>query len=183
MNEAPSDLERQLQHLEAVLGDLEGGTESPLRTKAREVVRAVLDLHAGGLERMMQCIRRFADGPAIVSALTRDPLIAGLLLLHDIHPDDLATRVRAAIDALGAALTPQGARVAGVDVAGGTVRVRLERELGRGGPPAAALRSRVEQAIVAAAPDATGIEVDVPDTAVFVPVAEVRMRRPSNASP
>ena len=116
-----------------------------------------------------------------MNALTSDPLIAGLLLLHDIHPENLETRVRVAVDALAPALVPQGARVAQVSVDEGIVRVRLERELGRGGPAAAALRSRIEQALVAAAPDAAGIEIDVPDTAAFVPVTEVRMRRPGQA--
>jgi hypothetical protein len=181
MSEPGRSLERQLQRLETLLGQLERGPESPVRTTAREVVRAVLDLHGSGLERMMECIRDSAGGPAIMNAFTNDPLIAGLLLLHDIHPHDLETRVRAAVDALGPALAPQGARVAAVTVAGGIVRARLERELGRGGPPAAALRSCIEQAIVAAAPDAVGIHVDVPETGAFVPLTEVRLRRPSEA--
>ncbi len=130
---------------------------------------------------MMRCIGSFASGPAIVNALTGDPLIAGLLLLHDIHPEKLETRVRAAVDALTPALVPEGARVAQVSVNEGIVRVRLERELGRGGPSAAALRSRIEQALVAAAPDAVGLEIDVPDTTAFVPVTDVRLRRPSEA--
>jgi len=181
MSETTRDLERQLQRLEALLHELERGPESPIRTQARDVVRAVLDLHATGLDRMVQCIGRLAGGPAIMNALTSDPLIAGLLLLHDIHPENLETRVRVAVDALAPALVPQGARVAQVSVDEGIVRVRLERELGRGGPAAAALRSRIEQALVAAAPDAAGIEIDVPDTAAFVPVTEVRMRRPGQA--
>jgi hypothetical protein len=183
MTEAPRELERQLQHLEALLHELERGPESLIRTQARDVVRAVLDLHASGLDRMVQCIGSFAAGPAIMNALTSDPLIAGLLLLHDIHPENLETRVRVAVEALAPALAPQGARVAEVSVEEGIVRVRLERELGRGGVPAAALRSRVEHAVVGAAPDAVGIEIDVPDTAAFVPVAEVRLRPRREAQP
>ena len=181
MSEATQELERQLQHLETLLHDLERGPESPIRTQARDVVRAVLDLHASGLDRIVQCIGTSAGGAAIMNALTSDPLIAGLLLLHDIHPETLETRVRAAIEALGPALVPEGARVAQLSVDEGIVRVRLERELGRGGPPAAALRSRVEHALVAAAPDAVGVEIDVPDPAAFVPVTDVRLRAPREA--
>jgi hypothetical protein len=183
MSEATRDLERQLQHLETMLHELERGPESRIRTQARDVVRAVLDLHASGLDRMVQCIGSFGSGPAIMNALTSDPLIAGLLLLHDIHPQNLETRVRTAVEALAPALVPEGARVAHVSVDEGIVHVRLERELGRGGPPAAALRLRVEHALVAAAPDAVGIEIDVPDPAAFVPVTDVRLRRPSETQP
>jgi hypothetical protein len=183
MSEPTQDLQRQLEHLETLLHELERGPESPVRTQARDVVRAVLDLHASGLHRMVQCIGTFASGPAIMNALTSDPLIAGLLLLHDIHPENLETRVRVAVEALAPALVPQGARVAQVSVDEGIVRVRLEREAGRGGPPAAALRSRVEHALIAAAPDAARIDVDVPDTMVFVPVTHVRLRRTGEARP
>ena len=183
MSEATRDLERQLQHLDTLLHELERGPESRIRAQARDVVRAVLDLHASGLDRLIRCIGSFTSGPAIMHALTSDPLVAGLLLLHDIHPQNLETRVHVAVEALAPALVPEGARVAHVSVREGIVRVRLEREIGRGGAPAAALRVRVEHALAAAAPDAVGMEIDVPDTAAFVPVTDVRLRRPSEARP
>jgi hypothetical protein len=186
MSDAPRDLERQLQKLEAVLGELERGPESPIRAQAREVVRVVLELHASGLQRMLQCIGDSASGAAIMSAFASDPLIAGLLMLHEIHPENLETRVRAAVEALEPTLAPQGARVAQLSVADGVVRVRVEREMGRGHLSSGALRSSIEQAIFAAAPDAGGIEVDVPDTVTrgaFVPVTEVRMRDAREARP
>jgi hypothetical protein len=180
VSDAARDLDRQLAHLETVLRELERGPESPIRTQAREVVRAVLELHASGLDRMLRCIGESAGGAEIMGAFAKDPLIAGLLLLHDIHPETLERRVRAAMEALEPTLAPHGAHVAQLSVADGVVRVRLERDVGRGGPPTQALRSSVEHALVAAAPDAVAIEVDVPDTvdrAAFVPVTEVRMRR------
>jgi hypothetical protein len=183
VNHAAGALEQQLEQLETLLHELEQGPESPIRTQARDVVRAVLALHASGLARIVHGIGTVAGGPALMSALSRDPLVAGLLLLHDIHPDSLDTRVRAALDALAPTLAPQGARVAQVDVEGGVVRVRVEREPGSRRAPAAALRSRIQHALIAAAPDAGTIEIDVPDTEGFVPVTEVRMRRASEVGP
>ncbi|MGH7279080.1 MAG: hypothetical protein ACREJG_10350, partial [Candidatus Rokuibacteriota bacterium] len=52
-------------------------------------------------------------------------------------------------------------------------------DAGRGGLSLVALRTMVEQAVVAAAPDAGSIEIEAPETAagtVFVPVEQVRMR-------
>jgi hypothetical protein len=184
VSRAADDLQQQLQHLENVLGELERGPESPIRAQAREIVRAVLELHASGLERMLQCIGKSASGAAIMTEFARDPLIAGLLVLHDIHPENLERRVCAAVQALEPTLAPHGARVAEVHVAAGVVGVRLERDLGRGHPSAAVLRSSIEEAILAAAPDAVGIEVDVPDDGpAFVPVTEVRLRRRGEAQP
>ena len=187
MSHPERDLERRLEHLERVIYELEQGPESPARARTREIVRAVLDLHARGLRRMIELIGGAdAAGAALTRAMVRDPTIAGLLLLHGLHPDDLKTRVRGAVETLTPMLEGEGARVTRLDVEGGTVRLGLERERGRGRLSAGALRTSVEQAIVAAAPDAAALEIDIPDTgdpAAFVPVGEVRMRRGTGTRP
>jgi hypothetical protein len=140
-------------------------------------VRAVLDLHASGLGAMMDLAR--ASDPALADALADDPRVCGLLLLHGLHPRDLDTRVRSAVDALAPVLEGQGVAVTLQSTAHGIVRLRLERAIGRGGLAPDALRARVEQALVAAAPDAAEIRIDGPegtDIAAFVPVEAVRMR-------
>jgi hypothetical protein len=177
MSASAPDLARQLERLEALIREMEHGAETPVRARAREIVRAVLDLHAGGLSAMMDLAR--ASDAALADRLARDPRVAGLLLLHGLHPNDLETRVRGAVDALAPMLQGQGAALALHSTADGIVRLRLERAIGRAGLPADALRLRVEEAIIAAAPDVTGLEIDGPDgadIAAFVPVDQVRMR-------
>jgi hypothetical protein len=162
--------------LETLIREMEEGPETPARARAREIVRAVLELHAGGLARMIEIV---AAGGA-TEAFARDPAVAAMLLLHGLHPHDLETRVRAAVDDLAPALAQHGASVALVAVADGAVRVRVEREPGRGGVPSAALRGTVEQAVVAVAPDAVEVTIDAPDDAAraaFVPVDQVRLRQ------
>jgi hypothetical protein len=177
---APRDLDRQLQHLEGLIREMEDGPESPARARAREIVRAVLDLHAAGLARMLDAVAADAEaGRRLLDAFARDPLVAGVLLLHGLHPLDLDTRVHGALAALEPELRTQGARVSLVSLVEGAVRLRVEREIGRAGLPAAALRSLVEQALVAAAPDAVSVVVDMPEDAprvAFVPVEHVRLR-------
>ena len=182
MSAGDDDLQDRLQRLEAAIHAMEQGVETPARAHAREIVRGVLDLHASGLARLMQLAADAgAPGAALADRFARDPLIAALLLLHGLHPHDLETRVRAALDGLEPMLQSQGARLALLSLAGGAVRLGLEREGGRGGLSPEALRLRVEQAIVAAAPDAAGVQIDGPATiAAFVPVEQVRMR-PSGA--
>jgi Fe-S cluster biogenesis protein NfuA len=181
------DLHARLERLEALISEMEQGPESPARSRAREIVRAVLDLHADGLTRVMTLVTE-ASGAALVESLARDPMIAGLLLLHGLHPQELETRVRSAVDALEPMLQAQGARVALMSVSDGAIRLNLERAIGRGGLSTGALRERVEQAIIGAAPDASSIEIDVPDSAdvaAFIPIEEVRLRgaaRPTHRS-
>jgi hypothetical protein len=173
------DLAQQLERLDALIREMERGAETPVRARAREIVRAVLDLHAAGLGAMMDLAR--AADPALADRLARDPQVAGLLLLHGLHPSDLDTRVRGAVAALAPMLEGQGATLTLHSTADGMVRLRLERAIARGGLPADALRRRVEEAIIATAPDVAGVEIDGPDgadVAAFVPVDQVRMRAP-----
>lgn len=174
------DLGPRLEQLERLIHEMEEGPESPARARARQIVRATLDLHTDGLARMLEILTTGdAVGRALVDALAADPLVAGLLLLHGLHPLDLQTRVSAAVEALAPMLRGQASRATLVTVDGGVVHVRLERDAGRGGLPAAALRARVEDSILAAAPDALSVEVDVPADAergAFVPVEHVRLR-------
>ena len=181
MREPDDGWERRLQRVERLIREMEEGPESPVRARARDIVRAVLDLHAGALKRMMEGLAASDGSPgALVDVFARDPQIAGVLLLHGLHPLDFESRVRGALAALTPSLQAYRARVAALTIADGVVRVRLERGPGHGGPAATAVRAQVEDAIVAAAPDAVTIDVEIPaEPLAFVPVEHVRLRRPA----
>jgi len=179
------DLRRRLRELELLLREMEEGPESPVRARARQIGHATLDLHARALTRMMEIVAAdAATGRQLADALASDPLVAGMLLLHGLHPLDLETRVRGAVERLARTLRGQGADVVVVAVVEDTVRLRIERPSGRGGVPIAALRTSVGEAILAVAPDAVSVEIDAPEEispAVFVPLEQVRLRSRSTA--
>lgn len=181
MREPDDGWARRLQRVEQLIREMEEGPETPLRARARDIVRAVLDLHADALKRMMEGVAASDGSPeALTDAFARDPRIAGVLMLHGLHPFDFESRVRGALAALTPSLRESRARVAALTIGDGRVRVRLERGPGHGGPAATALRAQVEDAIVAAAPDAVTIDVEVPaESLAFVPVEHVRLRRPA----
>ncbi|HYE90748.1 MAG TPA: hypothetical protein VEA38_07010 [Terriglobales bacterium] len=174
---APDALGPRLEELERLIHEMEQGPESPARERARGIVRAVLDLHAGALARMMELVGR--ESSSVRDALAADPLVASVLLLHGLHPVGLEARVRAAIDELAPVLRGQGGHVTVIAVADGAVRLRLERDHARPVVPIAGLRATVERAVLAAAPDATAVDVEAPDAdavAAFVPLEQVRLR-------
>jgi hypothetical protein len=116
------------------------------RERAEDLVRVVTDLYGAGLERLLGVLH---DAGAltddVVEAVAADELIAGLLLVHGLHPLAAATRIERA-------LAGTGVEVIEVTTAG-ACRLRLPH----GHPPAG-----LEQAIEAAAPEITGIEVEAP---------------------
>ncbi len=56
---------------------------------------SILELHGAGLERMMEITSGAGDPvKALIRRFAGDNLVASLLVLHNLHPDDLETRVQ-----------------------------------------------------------------------------------------
>jgi Fe-S cluster biogenesis protein NfuA len=91
-----------------------------------------------------------------------DKQVQAMLLLHGLHPDDLETRVRRAVDRLRPHLGVHGLRLDVVEIVNGTVRLRLH---GRGAAATKApllwtLPGEIEDAVLEAAPDLDKILID-----------------------
>ncbi len=142
--------------------------ESRARDIALQLAQGILDLHADALERLMELVSETDGGAALLEAFAADPKVGGVLLLHDLHPQDLETRVRRALD--DPAFRMRGATAELISVEGARVRVRIE-----GG---GALRSAVEEAVWGAAPDAREVILEgAPNESVassFVPIEYLR---------
>jgi hypothetical protein len=132
------------------------------RQTALDLVQAVMDLHAAGLDRMLELLSSDETSGAPIDALVSDNLVSGLLLLHDLHPLDLETRVGRALER--PEFHSRGSSVELLSAGNGIVRVHID-----GGH---ALRGAVEAAIVEAAPDAVDVQIEggPPAAAGFVPL-------------
>lgn len=149
--------------IEALVQKVQALPDPDARQTALDLVQAVMDLHTEGIERMLEILSGLEAGSASIDALASDDLVGGLLLLHDLHPLDLETRVLRALDR--PEFRARGAHVEFISAANGMVRVRVE-----GGP---ALRGAVEAALMEAAPDASELQIEGASAAApgFVPLA------------
>ena len=102
-----------------------------------------------------------AAGATIVDQLTRDELVASVLLLYDLHPVDLETRVRGALEKTRPYLKSHGGNVelVGIDETG-VVRLRMQGSCHGCPSSAVTLKLAIEQAIHEAAPDVSAILVE-----------------------
>jgi Fe-S cluster biogenesis protein NfuA len=120
-----------------------------------ELVRAVLTLHGAGLEHLLNLL----DEPQ-VRQLVGDDLVAGLLLLHDLHLDDVATRIQGALDSVRPYL---GSHAGGIDYLGidddGVVHLSLQGSCEGCPGSTATVRLTVENAVLDAAPEAIAVDV------------------------
>lgn len=181
-----------LQRLEKLLDDLQAVVDPSIQGKTREVVQTLLEFHAAAVARMLEQITQAGEASsAILDAMLADELTSSLLLLHGLHPLDLQTRVRRALDKVRPALQLHGGEVELLEVTpDGVVRLRLQGSCHGCPSSQMTLKSTIEEAICAAAPDAADVQVEgvveeapLPTPAGFVPLSQVTTHRaPAHAA-
>jgi Fe-S cluster biogenesis protein NfuA/nitrite reductase/ring-hydroxylating ferredoxin subunit len=124
--------------------------------RAQELVRQVMGLYGAGLERIMQ----LCDDPALAERLATDDLVASLLLVHGLHPHDLHRRVSDALERVRPYLGSHGGDVDLLDITeAGAVRLAFRGSCKSCPSSAVTLELAVEDAVRAAAPEVSSIEV------------------------
>ncbi|KAA0022210.1 NifU family protein [Antrihabitans cavernicola] len=130
-----------------------GGTVA--RERAEALVREVVDLYGAGLERIVALV-----DPRTLDALASDELVASLLLVNGLHPHDVSTRVRTALDSVRPYLGSHGGDVDLLDISpDGVVHLRLTGSCKTCPSSSVTLELAVKDAVLAAAPETTEIVV------------------------
>ncbi|MEU2040835.1 NifU family protein [Nocardia niwae] len=124
------------------------------RERAEQLVRELVELYGAGLTRVVGLL----DAEA-VERLAGDDLVASLLLVHGLHPHDVDTRVRTALDSVRPYLGSHGGDVHLVEIVDGVVRLELAGSCKSCPSSSVTLELAVEDAVRAAAPEIESIEV------------------------
>jgi Fe-S cluster biogenesis protein NfuA/nitrite reductase/ring-hydroxylating ferredoxin subunit len=153
--------------------------------RAQQLVREVVGLYGAALERIMH-----SGDPGLAERLATDDLVASLLLVHGLHPHDLRRRVSDALDRVRPYLGSHGGDVDLLDVAdgpeGATVRLRFAGSCKSCPSSAVTLEFAVEDAIRAAAPEISSIEVvaaEPTSTPAVIPAESLLARIKSGTHP
>ena len=144
------------ERIEALLDDLGDRAMPVVMDQVEELLQCVIGLYGAGLNRILEV----AD-PDLRRTLADDEIVGSLLVLNDLHPDDVDTRVQAALDRVRPYL---GSHAGGVSLSSvdeqGVVHLQLEGSCD--GCPSSALtvKSAIEDAILLAAPDVMAVEAE-----------------------
>ncbi|MFF4754301.1 hypothetical protein ACWD5R_24865 [Streptomyces sp. NPDC002514] len=156
----PAHAERAGRRIEEVLDRLSATGDPAAVAAAEELVRSLMEFYGAGLARILELLSAPEDRPR-AEALYGDGLVASLLLLHDLHPEDLNARIGRALDSIDGA-GPDALEVLGLDEATGTLRLRAASGGGGGCGCAAGapdLRQAAEDVLSCFAPEVTAVEV------------------------
>ncbi|CAM3780372.1 NifU family protein [Nocardiopsis rhodophaea] len=192
-----SALDSTSERVEQLLDEL-AGSHPEAHERAEEVIRLVVQLYGTALGRIVERVGELTtassgeDGapPSPLEPLLDDALIAGLLVLHDLHPHDTATRVRQALERVRPYLGSHAGDVEIVDVdrEQGVAVLRLQGNCHGCPSSAETVRNSIERVIAEAAPEigevrVEGVAESPPDPAEpgFVPLDSLRHRPPEHS--
>lgn len=152
----PAAIGVQIENLIAKMGT---GGDAQSSAQAQELVRLLMSLYGAGLSRMLDIVRTEAGGPqAVLDRLGNDPLVASLLVLHDLHPHPIDVRVKMALAALTPHL-PVQTQLTVLSANSDSVQVRVDRPTSAP-MPSGGIRLAIERAIQEAAPEVVAVEID-----------------------
>ena len=150
-----------------------GGTAA--QERAQQLVREVVGLYGAGLERIIQL-----GEPGLAERLATDGLLASLLLVHGLHPHDMHRRVSDALDRVRPYLGSHGGDVDLLEVTGDTVLLAFTGSCKSCPSSAVTLELAVEDAVRAAAPEITSIEVVTAQPSGVIPTESLMAHVKSN---
>jgi Fe-S cluster biogenesis protein NfuA/nitrite reductase/ring-hydroxylating ferredoxin subunit len=147
-------LEQLLGEVQELQGRLEEHGDPATRELAEALVSAVVAMYGAGLERIAAALN------GELARVAEDPLVASLLLIHDLHPVPLAERVQGALDTVRPYMESHGGDVELVGISeDGVATIALRGSCSDCAASSATLELAVKQALEEAAPDLEGLEV------------------------
>ncbi len=153
------DLRSIGDRIEHLLDELHARSDRASVERAEELVRLVTELYGAGLARVVEIVG--ATDTDLLARLYDDALLASLLVVHDLHPEDLGTRVERALAEVRPLLGLHDGDIelVAIDAVEGVVTLKLLGSCDGCPSSTVTLQHTVEKALLEAAPELRRIDV------------------------
>jgi Fe-S cluster biogenesis protein NfuA/nitrite reductase/ring-hydroxylating ferredoxin subunit len=153
------------QRISDLLGGLGAHAEPKVAEAAEELAQLLMEMYGAGLERIVTVLSGAgAAGADLLGRLADDDLVASLLVLHDLHPEDTVTRVTRALESVRPYL---GSHAGGVELLGvahepdgEVVLLRLQGSCDGCPSSAITVKMAIEKAIEEVCPEVVRVDVE-----------------------
>jgi Fe-S cluster biogenesis protein NfuA/nitrite reductase/ring-hydroxylating ferredoxin subunit len=154
-------LNRAGSRIQELVAQIDALPNSPARLLFQECLESVLAFYGHGLERILQLVANAGpDGQKIYHDLVHDNVVRGLLIIHDLHPVAIETRLRDALDKVRPYLRSHGGNVELISLTNDVARLRLQGTCKSCASSTVTLELAIRHAIEEACPDLVGFEVE-----------------------
>jgi Fe-S cluster biogenesis protein NfuA/nitrite reductase/ring-hydroxylating ferredoxin subunit len=154
-------LNRAGSRIQELVAQIDALPNSPARVLFQECLESVLAFYGHGLERILQLVANAGpDGQKIYHDLIHDNVVRGLLIIHDLHPVEIETRLRDALDKVRPYLRSHGGNVELISLTNDVARLRLQGTCKSCASSTVTLELAIRHAIEEACPDLIGFEVE-----------------------
>ena len=143
----------QTDRVEKLAARLESAGDPEIRATALDLVQSVVQLHGAALQHLVDSLLQTPTGERALNQALENDLVSSMLLLHNLHPDDLRTRVLRGIEKARPYLKSHGGDVELAGVRDGIVHLRLHGTCGSCPSSSVTLKNAVEDALFDVAPD------------------------------
>jgi len=162
---APADPVAGMNHhglrIQEIVGQIDAMPNPAARALMQECMESVLAFYGDGIARMLDLVKRSGiGGQKAYDDLLHDNVVCGLLLIHGLHPHDLPTRLRQALDKVRPYMESHGGNVELLSLDHDFARLRLQGSCKTCPSSAVTLELAVRHAIEEACPDLAGFEVE-----------------------
>jgi len=179
------DAEAAGRRVEEILDEFGAAGDARVQASAEELVRTLMRFYGAGLARILGLLDAASTGTgtgtgagAVLERLLADEQVAALLTLHDLHPEDLPTRVVRALDTLPG----RPLELVELDEASGVLRLKPSAADGCGcQSTTASHRAAAEAALACFAPEVSDVQVEGAG-APATPLLQISTR-PGSSSP
>src|SRR5215472_7084351 len=111
-------MKERIQKIEGLIARIRAADDAATRDAALELVRTIMEFHAAAIDRMMEIAAASGEaGWRIIDMFALDDLVANLLILHGLHPSDIESRVRNALEKVRPYLQSHGGNVELIEIA------------------------------------------------------------------
>lgn len=157
-----TSLNQQSQKIQELIEELDAIPDAKTRSMMHEFVQEMLSFYGHGLKKILDIISHGSNSAAkdIYNDLIEDSFVTGLLLIHDLHPLDLKTRLHLALEKVKPYMDSHGGNVEIVSLENGVAKLKLSGSC-KGCPSSAStLELGIKEAIEEICPDLAGLEVE-----------------------
>ena len=179
------DAREHVARTEQKLSRLETLPDNAARAHATEALQALVELYGECLDRVMGHVvsASVASGDEVLTALLSDELVSHLLLVHDLHPDSLESRVRQALEDVRPFLKSHGGDVELLALEGPVARVRVHSSGSGCKSSGATLALAVQEAVTRVAPEIAEVKAEEAEPSAppqtLIPVADLFRNQPT----